>query len=118
MLEPPNLDSPFQDESERASVMATFLTACVQLEEWKDLAQGLSAISAHQREVLQRSLEKGDFPEQKLQRWATLFDDEIEAAFASRNRIAHGIKINDRELRGAHWLALHLLELITSSKAV
>jgi hypothetical protein len=53
----------------------------------------------------------------KLAGWADLFDDELRAVSDARNRAVHGIRIGDRELRGAVWLARNLLALVESADA-
>lgn len=111
MLEPPDLDLTFGNESERGVALAEFLVACVALEEWRSLARSHQPVPQDQLARL-RSAEPGESSEAKLRRWAALFDDELTAVFESRNRVAHGLRMSDGELRGAHWLASHLLQLV------
>jgi hypothetical protein len=112
MLEEPSLDLPFVDERERGLAFAQLLSACVELEKWQELALNPKSLSSDQRHALIGSLEAGDTVELKLRRWASLFDDELRAVFESRNRVVHGLRLGDKELRGAVWLAQHLLSLI------
>jgi hypothetical protein len=112
MLHPPELDIAFSDENERAQSLATFLGTCVKLEMWRELALRPGSLSPDRTTLLSRTLEDGDTVELKLRRWATLFGDELEAVMESRNGVVHGLRLSDRELAGADWLADHLLRLI------
>lgn len=99
MLESPDLDQAFGGERERTRVIAQFLSACVELEDWKHLVG--AAIPP-----------PGDTTESRRRRFLALFDEELTAVFDARNRVVHGLRLSDRELRGAVWLAQRLLAVI------
>jgi len=111
VLEPPDLKRVFGSERERGRALAEFLLACLALDDWQTVAFSRRPLPQDRRALLQ-SAEPGDSPELKLGRWVALYEDELIAVFESRNRIEHGLRISDGELRGAHWLATHLLELL------
>jgi hypothetical protein len=112
MFDPPDLDLPFNDDRERATVLARFLGLCIELESWHEYAMIPELLTPARRRVVKASTQLGDTPEQILARWIANFRDELEAAFDSRNRVVHGLRLSDRELRGAEWLARQLLQLI------
>ena len=107
---PPDLSTPFASDKERTAAVARLLWSCFELELWQAAATG--TLGEAQRQTLRRGLAPGDTPEGKLQRWAALFDEELRAALATRNAVAHGQRVSDPDLRGAEWLALHLLSLL------
>jgi hypothetical protein len=117
MAEAPDLATPFQNDSERGRYLLDLLQLTTQLEQWRDWALNPDALSPRHRAVLATSMAPGDSPELKLAGWADLFDDELRAVSDARNRAVHGIRIGDRELRGAVWLARNLLALVESADA-
>lgn len=112
MLEDPALELPYADESDRGRALAELLSACADLEEWRSAAQHPITLGSAQRDALAVGLVGGDSVEMKLQRWVSLFEDEISAVLETRNRVVHGLRLSDKELRGAVWLARHLLGLV------
>lgn len=118
MLEEPYLDQPFVGERERGLALAQFLSACVELEKWQELALNPDSLSPDERHALVGSLDEGDTVEAKLGRWVSLFDDELRAVLESRNRVVHGFRLGDKELRGAVWLSQNLLSFIRPINAV
>jgi hypothetical protein len=116
-MEPPELDRPFTTERERTEALSTFLDACIALQTWLDTARANVSMSPDQRQILSMRLESGDSPEQKLGRWANLFDDELKATLDVRNRIVHGMAVPDRDLRGCTWLARRLLSYLEPATA-
>ena len=116
MAEAPDLTAPFENDRERGTYLADLLYLTTQLDQWRAWAMNPDARSVQQRDTLSTTL-AGDNPELSLERWANLFDDELRAVSDARNRAVHGIRLGDRELRGAVWLARHLLELVESAHA-
>jgi hypothetical protein len=112
VLDKPHLDLPFADERERGLALAQLLNACVELERWEELVLDPAGLSLDERHALSDSLDVGDTVESKLRRWASLFGDELRAVLESRNRVVHGVRLGDPELRGAVWLAQGLLGLL------
>jgi hypothetical protein len=113
MVESPDLSTPFANDSERALYLAELLELSAELERWNGLAASYGILSAEQRrEVLVGTAIPGDDAGKKLKRWSTLFDEEIQAVLDARNRAVHGVRLGDPELRGATWLAHHLLDLV------
>lgn len=110
MLEPPDLDHPLT-EQDRAVTLARFLGTCVGLEYWLRLADG-DHVPSDVRDAMSTRMQGGDSPELMLTRWQNLFEEELRAVFHSRNRLVHGVRLTDKELRGADWLANQLLRLI------
>jgi hypothetical protein len=109
---PPDLDLPFANDRERARALAAFLENCGAIETWVEYAASPTTIPAEVRKTLELSIEPGDALELKLRRWANLFADEIRAVLDARSRVIHGMGLGDKELRGATWLANHLLGLV------
>jgi hypothetical protein len=114
MVEPPDLERPFAGDSERAVTLAELLRACVELEKWINLSADPARLTPEQKGSINTSANSNVSPEQGLQRWETVFDDELRAVIDARNRAIHGIRLGDAELRGASWLARGLLALLTS----
>jgi hypothetical protein len=115
MPQQPDLETPFTDERERGAAFATLLGACVELERWRALARaelppGSSEQPTHATEV-------GDPAGFEPARWLELFEDELLAVFDVRNRVVHGVRLSDTELRSANWLAVELLGLLTAADA-
>jgi hypothetical protein len=117
MAEAPDLTVPFENDRERGVFLADLLYLTTQLDQWRDWSLNIEALSPGQRAQLASAVGPGDTPDLKLQRWITLFDDELRAVSDARNRAVHGIRLSDRELRGAVWLARHLLELVEPADA-
>jgi hypothetical protein len=112
MAELQSIAAPFENDSERSACLVELLHLSAQLERWRELAISPEALPSDRRTDLASAAVPGDDPVLKLTRWVSLFDDELRAVFDARNRAIHGIRLGDRELRGATWLARHLLELI------
>lgn len=117
LTDPPDLAARFADDSERGRALADVLHASNEIETWLQYAADPTSLPADARASLEADLAAGDAPELKLQRWRSLFADEIRAVLDARNRIVHGIRLTDAEIRGASWLARRLLLLIGSPAA-
>lgn len=118
MVEPPDLKTPFENDSERAIALAELLQACAALERWIYLAANPERMTDEQRSEIGPLLDPDDLPEDKLRRWGSIFDQELRAVIDARNRAVHGLRLGDTELRGATWLAKRLLDLVTQGASV
>lgn len=116
MLEPPGLRTPYANDSERGAALAELLGACMAIEQWLRVAAERK-LTPDRSATLSKSLQPGDTPELKLERWSALFDEELRAVIDARNRAIHGVRLGDAELRGAVWLARHLLRLLDPAQA-
>jgi hypothetical protein len=104
MAESPDLEVPFTNDSERAAFIAELLSLSARLQLWRDQATNLAPVT-------EETQKKSDL---RPSEWADIFETELEALFAARDRVVHGIRLSDRELRGAVWLAQQLVELLES----
>jgi hypothetical protein len=116
MAESPDLEVPFTNDSERAGYIAELLSLSARLQLWRDQATHMAPPTEEAR-----TARRGVRPEPRHRHdlapneWANLFETELDALFAARDRVVHGMRLGDRELRGAVWLAEQLVELLESS---
>ena len=115
MFEQPDLSKPYSNEAERAAALSVLLRLSLELEQWLDAAAYPGGMSPARRATLSFPIIEGDNPESRISRWANLFDDELRVVLDSRNRVVHGLRLNDKEIRGAVWLAGQLLRLVDST---
>jgi hypothetical protein len=111
----PQLDLPYRDEDERAGDLFRLIELDRRLHEWLDLASRPPyewPADALDTVIHAPPYLAGDSPEAKLRRWASLFNEEIQIVREVRNRLVHNLRVTDGELRGAVWIAHHLLALL------
>lgn len=116
MLEPPDLSRPFVGDQDRAEALVGLLRACEDLRRWIVLAD-VDHLPEEAVDDLSVRVQPEESSEMMLARWRSLFDDELQAVFDSRNRFVHGLRLTDKELRSAQWLARELLRLVDPSEA-
>lgn len=113
-----DLDRRYADEDERATAIVRLLTLDQELRVWSEVSLDVPiTLSTDQRDRLRAVLVPGDIPELKLKRWKEMFDEEIGVVHDARSRVVHSVSVGDPELRGAVWLAEHLLELLVGSSS-
>jgi hypothetical protein len=117
MVEPPDLQAPFRNDTERSLELAALLKSSVALERWLQLSADPMSIPGDLRGLLEDSIQGGDTVELRLRRWANVYSEELRAVLDARNRAVHGIRLTDTELRGAAWLARYLLGLLEPQNA-
>ena len=117
MVEPPDLKTPFRNDTERSLELAALLETSVTIEQWLHLSANPKSIPADLRELLAGSVQSGDSVELRLRRWANVYSEELRAVLDARNRAVHGIRLTDAELRGATWVARYLLRLLEPQNA-
>jgi hypothetical protein len=115
MLEPAGVNTPFSTDDERAEAIERLLVRDRELQWWLTIARASeSELPSDIRDRLVRQpLQAGDSPEFRLRRWASVFQEEIDMIHDTRSRVVHGIRTSDGDIRGAVWLAVHLLGLLT-----
>lgn len=105
---PPDLGKPYGTEAERAVDREALIVYWYGIEALTHLAEmPPSRWSTEQARLFPSSVPGGppEHPEQRLQRWLTLYGDEISIIRDIRNRLVHIGRVTDPELRGATWLA-------------
>jgi hypothetical protein len=118
---PPDLGKPYSSEVERAADREALLIYWYGVELLTNLAnQPAAQWSPEQAQLFPSSVHGGppEHPHQRLQRWLTLYGDEIGLIRGVRNRLVHGRLehggvVTDPELRAAAWLARQVLSTAT-----
>ena len=114
-LTPPDLGRPYSTEADRAADREGLLSYWDAIKVLTKLAsQPASEWSPQQESLFPRSVQSGppEPPQQRLQRWISLYRDEIEIIRNVRNRLVHEGTVTDPELRGASYLARHIISTV------
>ena len=112
MSQPPDLSQPYRTESERISDREALLLYWYAIEQLTRLAElPADRWSPKQESLFPRSVPGGppEPPQRRLQRWLTVYGDEVRTIKDIRNRLAHLVPVADSELRGALYLARHVV---------
>jgi hypothetical protein len=107
-IQPPDLSRPYNTETERVVARETLLTYWQVVELLMKLVQQpADQWSPEQISLFPPSVPGGppEHPEQRLERWFSLYNDEINILRDIRNAVVHGVPVADSELRGALYLA-------------
>lgn len=113
---PPDLGKPYSSEEERAADREALLIYWYGVELLTNLAdQPAAQWSPEQVQLFPSSVQGGppEHPQQRLQRWLTLYGEEINLIRGVRNRLVHGGVVTDPELRGATYLGRQVLSTAT-----
>lgn len=106
---PPDLGKPYSTEAERAADRERLLAYWYGVDSLVQLAgRSASRWSPEQLELFQSSGSQED-PARRLQRWRSLYEEEVSAIRDVRNRLVHTGRVTDPELRGATWLARSII---------
>lgn len=111
-LTPPDLGKPYSTEAERADAREALLLYWYAIEALTKLADQPTSEWSPQQTSLFPSSVPGGPPEpaqHRLQRWLNLYTDEINIIRDVRNRLVHRGIVTDSELRGAVYLARHVM---------
>jgi hypothetical protein len=113
-LTPPDLGKPYSTEADRADAREALLLYWVAIESLIKLAkQPASQWSDQQKSLFPSPSAQGGPPEppdRRLQRWLDIYSDEINLVRDVRSRLVHGgMLVTDPELRGAVYLARHVV---------
>jgi hypothetical protein len=109
---PPDLSQLFTTEAERSEAREALLLYWHAIELLLRLAdQPASQWSDQQRSLFPHSVPGGpsEPPQDRLQRWLTVYGDEIKTIRDVRNRVVHRGIVTDPELRGAVYIARHVI---------
>src|SRR5689334_15318827 len=106
----PDLSQPYSSDGERYSAFAQLISYEFAIEALTELAElPSSQWSTTQTLAFPSQVPGGppEHPQQRLQRWLTLFRQEIDTIRDVRNRLVHPglVTVTDAEIRGATWLA-------------
>ena len=114
MLEPPDIARRFESDDERAEAIVRLADLDRRIQAWhKVSADSGDALPTQVRELLlRRPMPPGETPELRLNRWMMIFNDDIDTVHDARARVIHGVRVPDVDLRGAVWLAQHLIDLL------
>lgn len=118
MREPPELGQPYGSDVDRADEIVRLIHFDVSLEQLHALSRKTYPemhASPLWQLLVNAQLERGDTVEARLQRWGSLFAEELASVHEARNRVVYSIPISDRDLRTAVWLASELYRLTTGS---
>jgi hypothetical protein len=110
--QPPDLSQPYGAESERLADRDALLFYWYAIERLIRLAeQPPGEWSSDQLSLFPRSVPGGppEPPQQRLQRWLTLYGDEVRTIRDLRNRLLHLGPVADSEIRGALYLARNIV---------
>lgn len=108
----PDINQPYRTPKEREEAREIILSS------WRliDLLMGLADLPADQWTVGRVRLLPGspagsvrEHPSQRLDRWLSLYGEEIQVVRAARNRIAHAEVLDDPQLRGTEQIARVIL---------
>jgi hypothetical protein len=114
MLQPPDVNDPFVSDDERAEWIVRLLTLDRELQRWllaaAEADRGLEP--EYRALLLTQPMQPGDSPELRVKRWASVFREEIDTIHDARSRVVHNIRTSDADIRGATWLAAHLLAML------
>ena len=114
-LTPPDLSQPYGTEAERAAAREALLLYWYAIESLTRLAdQPPAQWSPQQMGLFSGSVQEGppEPPQQRLRRWRNLYEDEINIIRDVRNRLVHGGLVTDPELRGASYIARHVISTV------
>jgi hypothetical protein len=103
----PDLNRPYSTPKEREDARETIVSS------WRliELLMTLADFPPDQWTVGRSSLLPGsnmgirEHPSQRLDRWLSLYSEEIQLVRAARNRIVHGVVLDDPQLRGTEQIA-------------
>jgi hypothetical protein len=112
---PPDLSKPYVTEEDRARDREALLFYEMLIEAITRLADRPdSSWSEDQRSLFPGSVPGGpaEHPLSRLQRWITIYGDEIKIIRDVRNRIVHSGIVADPEIRGAAWLARQIISTL------
>lgn len=110
--QPPDLSRPYGTEEERIVDRDALLFYWFAIERLIRLAeQPTSEWSSDQLGLFPRSVPGGppEPPQHRLQRWLTVYGDEIRTVRDLRNRMLHLGPVADSEIRGALYLARNVV---------
>src|SRR4051812_1732272 len=79
MIEQPDLHVAFANDSHRSAALLRLLELQATIEGWLEVAAIPGELPPEVRVFVARDMQVGDTPELKLQRWASVFDDELRA---------------------------------------
>lgn len=106
---PPDLGKPYSTEAERAADRERLLAYWYGVDSLVQLAGRPAARWSPEQLQLFESRDSQEHPAHRLQRWRSLYEEEISAIRDVRNRLVHTGRISDPELRGATWLARSII---------
>jgi len=110
--QPPDLSQPYGSESERFADRDALVFYWYAIERLIRLAeQPTDQWSPDQVSLFPPSVPDGppEPPQQRLQRWLTVYGDEIRTVRDLRNRLLHLGPVADSEIRGALYLARNVV---------
>src|SRR5580700_5669970 len=109
---PPNLTEPYETASGRAYATVVILRYWQLIEQLMKLVDMQpEAWPANLRSLFPVSVPGGppEHPQQRRERWFTVYADEIKILRTIRNQLVHGEGVSDVDLRGADFLARVIL---------
>ena len=119
MREPAGLREPFRSEDERADYLAQLLDVDRRLELLRAAASLGGADlrrSAAWMYLANVRPNAGDSVELQLQRWISIFENDLATIRQARNQIVHNIWTSDYDVRAAVWLGGELFRLVTGER--
>jgi hypothetical protein len=110
-LTPPDLGRPYSTEAERAADREATLVYWDAIKVLTKLANQPASDWTQQQQDL---FPPPHPPHKRLQRWYRLYKEEIEIIHDVRSRLVHGGRgiVMDQELRGAAYLARHIISTV------
>jgi hypothetical protein len=111
--QPPDLSQPYgtkrERDADREAVLVLYWYAIDQLTRLAE--QPANQWSPEQAALFPGSVPSGppEPPQHRLQRWLTVYGDEIRTVKDIRNKLVHLQPVADSELRGAVYLARHVI---------
>jgi hypothetical protein len=112
---PPDLSKPYVTEEDRARDREALLVYKSLIEVLTRLAdRPANSWSEDQIRLFPGSVPGGpsEHPLSRLQRWMTVYGDEINIIRDVRNRTVHSGIVTDPELRGTAWLARQIISTL------
>jgi hypothetical protein len=112
MRRPPDLSQPYGSEAERADAREALLLYSYAIEVLTRLAElPAGEWSPRQLDAFPSSVPGGppELPQHRLQRWQSLYNDEIRISRDVRNSLVHRGLVADSELRTATYLARNIV---------
>jgi hypothetical protein len=108
----PDLNKPYSTRQEREESREAIINYWRLIEFMMSLADvPADKWNAGMRGLLPDSVPGGptEHPLQRLERWLSLYNEEVQILRDVRNRIIHAIPLEDVDIRGAEWVARVIL---------